>query len=87
MSDKYDPSSHDAMFARLEQKLDTLAENAREHREETRAGFDKIATRTSDLEQWRDRIKGKLAIVSGAVSLFVGVAADWVRSHFGNGNG
>ena len=63
--------------------MNVLSAELRAHREETRAGFDRMGTKVGTLEQWRDNIKAKLAVVSAGVSLACAVGLKWIEAKFG----
>ena len=88
--DKYEPQSHDAVLSRIlanqenaaekqRASIEFLAEQIKEMRAETRAGFDRMGNRVTSLELFRSNLKGKVAVVSAGVGLGVSVLGDWIR--------
>lgn len=63
---EYNPESHNAMFARIEQKLDSIQESIKEEKVET----SKLAVRVSVLEQFRFYLLGAVSLI-GVVSSYI----------------
>lgn len=60
----YDPQSNDAMFSRIEQKLEELLARTGRIEEQTT----KTNGRVSRLESWQTDVKARIAIISLLVS-------------------
>ena len=60
----YDPKSNDAMFSRIEQKLEELLARTGRIEEQTT----KTNGRVSKLESWQTDVRARIAIISLAVS-------------------
>ena len=60
----YDPKSNDAMFSRIEQKLEELLTRSQRIEEQTT----KTNGRVSRLENWQTDIRARIAIIALVVS-------------------
>jgi len=88
--DPYDPNSHDAVFSRILANQDEAARQAKstaedlarqiaEHRAETTSCFQKLTEDVTSLKLFRANLKGKVAIISGAIGLAGAELASWLK--------
>lgn len=73
MSDQYNNNSYDAVLSRMEQKLDTIAENI----DNIKKGQKDLETRVSGLEYFKYYLAGIVAAVS--------VGANYLMNKIKNG--
>ena len=73
MSDQYNNNSYDAVLSRMEQKLDTIAENI----DNIKKGQKDLETRVSGLEYFKYYLAGIVAAVS--------VGANYIMNKLKNG--
>jgi|TARA_B110000503_G_C6919116_1_gene317941 hypothetical protein len=73
MSDQYNNNSYDAVLSRMEQKLDTIAENI----DNIKKGQKDLETRVSGLEYFKYYLAGIVAAVS--------VGANYLMNKVKNG--
>ena len=73
MSDEYNNNSYDAVLSRMEQKLDTIAENI----DNIKKGQKDLETRVSGLEYFKYYLAGIVAAVS--------VGANYLMNKVKNG--
>ena len=73
MSDQYNNNSYDAVLSRMEQKLDTIAENI----DNIKKGQKDLETRVSGLEYFKYYLAGIVAAVS--------VGANYLMNKLKNG--
>ena len=73
MSDQYNNNSYDAVLSRMEQKLDTIAENI----DNIKKGQTDLETRVSGLEYFKYYLAGIVAAVS--------VGANYLMNKLKNG--
>jgi len=73
MSDQYNNNSYDAVLSRMEQKLDTIAENI----DDIKKGQKDLETRVSGLEYFKYYLAGIVAAVS--------VGANYLMNKVKNG--
>ena len=73
MSD-YNPNSIDAMLARVLQRLDSQDAKL----EAIHGDVKKTNGRVLSLESWRSELRGKTAVVAGAISVMGTIVAEWM---------
>lgn len=81
---EYDPTSHDAMFSRIESKLDQSCQWQLEHEEKDTHRHAEICALVKDssaritvIERWRYYVLGAAA----AVAVFAREGWDWLKLH------
>ena len=84
----FNPNSHDAMLAKILERIDEAERRSVEYRRELKGTVDRIleqATKTNgrvtSLEDWRTSTKARLAAISAAISASIALAA-WLVDHF-----
>lgn len=80
----FNPHSQDAMFATVLARLDEQDRKLAEildHARETKGQMTTVEGRITGLEQWREIVKSKVAVVSGAISTGVAFFA-WLVNRY-----